>query len=72
MNDNTMHKLHDAANDTLVRRLQHEMSGLCSGAGGVCQAIEAPAGSAPTGTDTPGAVEAGRDIDGNQGAGVKA
>ena len=73
MNDNTMHKLHGAANDTLVRRLQHEMSGLCSSAGGISQAIEAPAGSTPTGTDTTqGCIEPGRYSDGNQGAGVKA
>ena len=71
MNDNTLHKLHDAANNALVRRLQHEMSGLCSGAGGVGQATQALAGSATASTDAAGAVEAGRDSVGCESAGLK-
>ena len=72
MNDNTMQKLRYTQNHELARWLLNELPAMRLRLGYISQAIEAPAGSTPTGTDTPGAVEAGRDIVGNQSAEVKA
>ena len=69
---NAMQKLRYTQNHEMARWLLNELPAMRLRLGGISQAIEAPAGSTPTGTDTPEAVEAGRDIVCNQGAGVKA
>ena len=69
---NAMQKLRYTQNHELARWLLNELPAMRLRLGGVSQAMQSNAGSAPTGTDTPGAVEAGRDIVGNQSAEVKA
>ena len=66
MNDNTMPILHVTIDESLARRLPNELFELFRSLGYISQAIEAPAGSAPTGTDAAGAVETGSDSGGNQ------
>ena len=66
MNDNTMPIMHVTIDESLARRLPNELFELFRSLGYISQAVEAPAGSAPAGTDAAGVVETGRNIVGNQ------
>ena len=68
---NALHQLHEASNDTLLRRLHSELSKLRGGTGDFRQAAEALAEWASVPVDTAGTADAGRDSGGNQIEGVR-
>jgi hypothetical protein len=69
---NDLHRLHDAANESLARRLSSQMRAMRGVFGHIGAPLKTAAGGHVVSTDAPGLFDEGPDIGGGESEGVKA